>query len=118
MTDPTPAPDWARLGARLGVSDVCVPFANPGTLYAKRTSGFETIAERVVALRESPEGVSVQVECGLFLFLDGARLESVSEDGADAYVQAEPPTVRVPVRDGRHRRERETPPDRDYASER
>lgn len=66
-------PDWRRLGASFGVPDVCVEFPAPATVHHE--SG--PVAERAIALRESAEGVAIEVECGLVLRIPGARLDAL-----------------------------------------
>lgn len=98
MAGSRPDPDWNRLGARFGEPDVCVVFQGPGVV--RRPDG-EPLAEDAVALRESAGGVSVQVACGIFLTLPGARLRGVVGEGREAVVEtpADVAPRRVPVRE-------------------
>lgn len=83
-------PDWRRLGASFGVPDLCVAFPFPVTVHWDRDGRREPLAERAIGLREGPEGVSVEVACGLVLTARGARLASLAVDLDGA-------TVRLPV---------------------
>lgn len=90
-------PDWQRLGARFGVQDVCVSFPKSGVVVRMEGGMRVAVAEDAVALREGPEGVSVQVACGLFIAIPGARLLRVGAGGMEAVIAV----PAVPPREGR-----------------
>lgn len=96
-----PPPDWKRLGARFGVADVCVPFAEPGEVYLHGDAEARLLAEHVVALREDAWGVRVQTISGLVLEIKDASLAHVERDSACALIEKR---VRVRVQGTGRRR--------------